>query len=98
MSHKKSIQSSCRKHSIPLHTLRSYCVALYNMLYFVAPNRNFVALPTSTDHKPTREDEHKRIRDAGGFVINNRVMGELAVSRAFGDCEFKKGIQVNYLL
>jgi hypothetical protein len=26
-------------------------------------------------------------------VINNRVMGELAVSRAFGDCEFKKGLQ-----
>ena len=27
-------------------------------------------------------------------MINNRVMGELAVSRAFGDSEFKKGIQV----
>jgi len=34
-----------------------------------------------------------RIKRAGGFVIHNRVMGELAVSRAFGDCEFKKGIQ-----
>jgi hypothetical protein len=31
--------------------------------------------------------------DLGGFVINNRVMGELAVSRAFGDSEFKKAIQ-----
>ena len=48
----------------------------------------------STDHKPGREDEAMRIRDAGGFVINNRVMGELAVSRAFGDAEFKKGIKV----
>lgn len=26
-------------------------------------------------------------------MINGRVMGELAVSRAFGDNEFKKGIQ-----
>ncbi len=34
------------------------------------------------------------MRDAGGLVINNRVMGELAVSRAFGDCDFKKGLQV----
>jgi serine/threonine protein phosphatase PrpC len=56
--------------------------------------RNFEPFPLSEDHKPAREDENKRIRDAGGFVINNRVMGELAVSRAFGDCEFKKGIQV----
>eukprot|EP01006_Ploeotia_vitrea_P020904 TRINITY_DN53229_c0_g1_i1.p1 TRINITY_DN53229_c0_g1~~TRINITY_DN53229_c0_g1_i1.p1 ORF type:complete len:651 (+),score=-15.72 TRINITY_DN53229_c0_g1_i1:141-1955(+) len=55
--------------------------------------RKFQAIPLSVDHKPGREDESKRIRDAGGFVINNRVMGELAVSRAFGDAEFKKGIQ-----
>lgn len=48
----------------------------------------------SQDHKPNREDESKRIRDAGGFVINSRVMGELAVSRAFGDVDFKRGIQV----
>lgn len=51
----------------------------------------------SEDHKPAREDEAKRIKDAGGFVINNRVMGELAVSRAFGDADFKKGIQVSHL-
>lgn len=56
-------------------------------------SRNFKAMPMSLDHKPSREDESKRIREAGGFVINNRVMGELAVSRAFGDAEFKKGIK-----
>jgi len=54
--------------------------------------RQFRPVAMSTDHKPSREDEAKRIRDAGGFVINNRVMGELAVSRAFGDSEFKKGV------
>jgi len=46
----------------------------------------------SDDHKPSREDEARRIKAAGGFIINKRVMGELAVSRAFGDAEFKKGI------
>jgi serine/threonine protein phosphatase PrpC len=55
--------------------------------------RKFVATPLSRDHKPSREDEARRIREAGGFVINGRVMGELAVSRAFGDAEFKKGIK-----
>ena len=59
--------------------------------------RGFKPCPMTVDHKPAREDETRRIRDAGGFVINNRVMGELAVSRAFGDCEFKKGIQVIFI-
>ncbi len=55
--------------------------------------RNFQPLPLTNDHKPSREDEANRIKSAGGFVIGNRVMGELAVSRAFGDADFKKGIQ-----
>ena len=72
-------------------------VSLTKILWisFVLKNcRKFTPILLSQDHKPTREDESKRIRDAGGFVINNRVMGELAVSRAFGDVDFKKGIQV----
>lgn len=62
--------------------------------------RNFVAQPLSEDHTPDREDESKRIRDAGGFIINHRVVGELGVARAFGDCEFKKSLAVseNFLI
>ncbi|CAH0476157.1 unnamed protein product [Peronospora belbahrii] len=43
----------------------------------------------SNDHKPSRQDEAQRVRDTGGFVIHGRIMGELAVSRAFGDAPFK---------
>lgn len=46
------------------------------------------------DHKPNRPDEMERIKLAGGMVIHKRVMGELAVSRAFGDRAFKMGIKV----
>ncbi|KAG5180400.1 phosphatase 2C-like domain-containing protein [Tribonema minus] len=49
-------------------------------------------LAASEDHKPQREDEEERIRNAGGFIVHKRVMGNLAVSRAFGDAEFKRGI------
>jgi serine/threonine protein phosphatase PrpC len=55
--------------------------------------RRFSAVPLTTDHKPTREDEAARIKAAGGFIIGGRVVGELAVSRAFGDAGFKMGIQ-----
>jgi len=43
-------------------------------------------------HKPARTDERMRIEQAGGCVLNFggwRVNGQLAVSRAIGDYEFK---------
>lgn len=43
----------------------------------------------SFDHKPGNPDERKRIEQAGGAVINQRVLGVLAVSRALGDHELK---------
>lgn len=43
----------------------------------------------SEDHKPNNEPEEKRIEAAGGGVINRRVNGDLAVSRAFGDFLYK---------
>ncbi len=47
----------------------------------------------SYDHTPQREDEEARIKHAGGFIAGSRVMGELAVSRAFGDMQFKRQIR-----
>ncbi|XP_057341669.1 probable protein phosphatase 2C T23F11.1 [Microplitis mediator] len=43
----------------------------------------------SRDHKPTLEDERRRIEAAGGWVEFNRVNGHLALSRALGDFKFK---------
>ncbi|KAL5612181.1 hypothetical protein BROUX41_000276 [Berkeleyomyces rouxiae] len=48
------------------------------------------AKPMSNDHKPTLEVEKARITAAGGFVDFGRVNGNLALSRAIGDFEFKK--------
>jgi serine/threonine protein phosphatase PrpC len=69
----------------------------YNSITHRVPNRGSVKVlkrgsqvfPLSQDHVPYREDEQARIERAGGFVLYRRVMGELAVSRAFGDAEFK---------
>ena len=51
--------------------------------------RNGEAKLCTTDHKPIVPSEKKRIQDAGGTVIFQRINGSLAVSRALGDFEYK---------
>lgn len=48
------------------------------------------------DHKPTLPMEEKRIREAGGSVMNGRVDGDLALSRAFGDGMYKTHVMSSY--
>ncbi|KAH6564995.1 hypothetical protein BASA50_001619 [Batrachochytrium salamandrivorans] len=48
------------------------------------------AEPLSFDHKPGNPAELDRIVAAGGFVEFGRVNGNLALSRAIGDFEFKQ--------
>jgi protein phosphatase PTC1 len=43
----------------------------------------------SYDHKGSDENEGKRIANAGGLILNNRVNGVLAVTRALGDAYLK---------
>ena len=48
----------------------------------------------SIDHKPDDPIELKRIKAAGGFVADGRVNGNLNLSRAMGDFEYKGLISV----
>ncbi|KXS18075.1 protein phosphatase 2C [Gonapodya prolifera JEL478] len=48
------------------------------------------AVAMSEDHKPGNPDESARIMRGGGFVEYGRVNGNLALSRALGDFEFKQ--------
>ncbi|KAJ5629837.1 hypothetical protein N7528_003494 [Penicillium herquei] len=51
--------------------------------------RNGKALRLSYDHKGSDENEGRRITNAGGLILNNRVNGVLAVTRALGDAYLK---------
>ncbi|KAF9945988.1 Protein phosphatase 2C 1 [Mortierella alpina] len=50
------------------------------------------AVRLSYDHKGSDHTEAQRILDVGGFVMNNRVNGVLAVTRALGDSSMKEFI------
>ena len=43
----------------------------------------------SEDHKPDNKEELDRIMKANHFVEDSRVDGNLALSRAFGDFQYK---------
>ncbi|KAG4094724.1 protein phosphatase 2C [Neocallimastix lanati (nom. inval.)] len=55
-------------------------------------SRNGRALRLSCDHKGSNLEEVQRITDAGGFVLNARVNGILAVTRSLGDYSMKEWV------
>jgi serine/threonine protein phosphatase PrpC len=48
------------------------------------------AIAMSEDHKPELDQEKDRIQKAGGYIVDGRINGNLNLSRAIGDLEYKK--------
>ncbi len=44
----------------------------------------------SKDHKPDDDKERERVIKAGGYVSDGRINGNLNLSRAIGDFDYKK--------
>mmetsp|Transcript_673 Transcript_673/g.747 ORF Transcript_673/g.747 Transcript_673/m.747 type:complete len:301 (+) Transcript_673:60-962(+) len=49
-----------------------------------------VAEEMSEDHKPELPRERERIQKAGGYITEGRINGNLNLSRALGDLEYKR--------
>jgi len=69
-----------------------YCGNLGDSRATISANGN--ALPLSHDHKIKDADEANRLRNAGGIILNNRIITAtscigLAVARSFGDKKYK---------
>eukprot|EP01098_Paradermamoeba_levis_P009814 TRINITY_DN4106_c0_g1_i1.p1 TRINITY_DN4106_c0_g1~~TRINITY_DN4106_c0_g1_i1.p1 ORF type:complete len:369 (-),score=115.93 TRINITY_DN4106_c0_g1_i1:89-1195(-) len=55
----------------------------------VGDQSNIVGEQLTEKHKASGDKEKERIKKLGGVVIYGRIFGTLAVSRSFGDAEFK---------
>lgn len=55
-------------------------------------SRNWNAIRLSYDHKGSDIAESERIIQTGGFMMNNRVNGVLAVTRSLGDLTMKEWV------
>lgn len=48
----------------------------------------------SYDHKPGDERERRRVEQAGGTISDDRVNGDLASARSFGDFRYKRDVSL----
>ncbi|ONH69670.1 Protein phosphatase 2C 2 [Cyberlindnera fabianii] len=84
----KNDQSGCTATTVIISDDKIICANAGDSRTVLSVKGNSKAL--SYDHKPNNEGEHARICAAGGFVDIGRVNGNLALSRAIGDFDFKK--------
>eukprot|EP00921_Rhytidocystis_pertsovi_P004717 GHVQ01008190.1.p1 GENE.GHVQ01008190.1~~GHVQ01008190.1.p1 ORF type:complete len:244 (-),score=29.76 GHVQ01008190.1:1769-2500(-) len=72
-------------------TCRLYCAHLGDARAVIGrANGSCQRLTCSSDHKATDPSELVGIAHRRAYVFNDRVLGSLAVSRAFGDAELKQ--------
>jgi len=84
------------------HTGSTACVAVVrkeanNDVVYVANTgdtraviaKNGQAQRLSVDHKATDPEEIERVKSVGGSIMDNRVAGGLAITRALGDHAYK---------
>ncbi|CCE61182.1 hypothetical protein TPHA_0A00970 [Tetrapisispora phaffii CBS 4417] len=91
----KNDHSGCTATSILVSDLQKkiYCANSGDSRTVLSTDAAAKAL--SYDHKPTLASERSRIVAAKGFVEMDRVNGNLALSRALGDFEFKSNDELS---
>lgn len=88
------LQFGCTCTMILIHDKMIYQVNLGDSRSLIFSRKEL--LSSSKDHCPTNEEERDRINAAGGYISYGRIDGNIAVSRAFGDFEFKTTMTLSY--
>lgn len=61
-----------------------------SMTILLKKNQNYNLIFATIEHKPNLYSERMRIEKSGRYVSGNRINGQLALSRAFGDAQYKR--------
>lgn len=80
--------AGCTANVVLIHNGTIYCANAGDSRCVLYSEHKVLNL--SEDHKPDNEMEKARITRAGGFIVEGRVNGNLNLSRALGDLEYKK--------
>jgi serine/threonine protein phosphatase PrpC len=75
----------------PSHVI---CASVGDSRCVVGSTTTGVTTALTEDHKPENIEEKIRIEKAGAFVAQDRVNGELAMSRALGDFRYKRSVEL----
>jgi serine/threonine protein phosphatase PrpC len=83
-------ESGCTCVSAIITPTHVVCANVGDSRCIVGSTRTGATVALTEDHKPSLPEEKIRIEKAGGFVRDDRVNGELAMSRALGDFRYKR--------
>lgn len=81
-------QSGCTAVSLLVSDKKVTCASVGDSRAVLC-RKGGVTVSLSEDHKPENPAERVRIEAGGGHVADNRVNGQLAMSRALGDFQYK---------
>lgn len=85
--------TTCTMILIDINKKKIYQINIGDSKSIIFIDNNIIS--ESRDHNPKDETEKNRIIKSGSFIIDDRIEGNLAVSRGFGDYNYKKIYQTN---
>ena len=89
VSHEEfALDTGCTSNVVLITPDKIFCANAGDSRSILVKRGNAV-VELSKDHKPGNPEEESRINAAGHFVSDDRVDGNLALSRAFGDFQYK---------
>ena len=89
VSHEEfALDTGCTSNVVLITPDKIFCANAGDSRSILVKRGNAV-VELSKDHKPGNTEEEARINAAGHFVSDDRVDGNLALSRAFGDFQYK---------